>query len=167
MASTSQLMCVVGRSQHELESASQKAAIRPSPFTSTSPSRRVSRSPPPLTPPCASISAAAPAEHCTAPAAPWLCIRDATLTASPCSVCLQPPCAPTTLPHTAAQGRCAPLSLLAGMHCGAVPQEELAERWLSSCSIYERVAYATREAQSQVLVSQGRCSYSYSSHRHS
>ena len=42
MASTSQLMCVVGRSQHELESASQKAAIRPSPFTSTSPSRRVS-----------------------------------------------------------------------------------------------------------------------------
>ena len=65
-------------------------------------SRGASRSPPSPHPPCSLICAAHAAEHCrTAPAAaPWLCIRDATLTASPCIVYLRPPCAPTTFPHT-------------------------------------------------------------------
>ena len=80
-------------------SRTQYTNIGPSPFTCSGSLRPVSRSPSPPPSLCARISPADAAEHCTAPAAPWLCIRDATLTASPCSVCLRPPCA--TRPHTA------------------------------------------------------------------
>ena len=43
-----------------------------------------------------------------APGMPWLSIRDATLTASPSSVCLRPPCVPISPPHTTPT--CAPAS---------------------------------------------------------